>query len=176
MKKKVITKEKVLIAIFVTIYAAVALSWVVKVGAEHIEQAKRKKELSNMYAYEVYSSCVNIRESFYVYMMCNPEYSFSDVTHNVFDSDYFHVLKAEIDDFNKSNTETPPIQTKIFMMIPNEKEGIHYGWEKDELNIKHNFDISVFHRMTQCIITVPYGATSIEDCEIKYLNASNNSQ
>ena len=85
MKKKIaITKEKVLIALFVMIYAVVALSLISKVGAEHIEHAKRQKELSNMQAYEVYSSYVMTRDSYYVYMMCNPEYSISDVIHNFF--------------------------------------------------------------------------------------------
>lgn len=170
-KKTAITKEKVLIALFVMIYAVVALSLISKVGAEHIEHAKRQKELSNMQAYEVYSSYVMTRESYYVYMMCNPEYSISDVIHNFFDSEYFNVLKSKIDDLKKSNIETPNIQAQIFMMLPDKDEGIYYGWEKDELNIKQNFDTSVFHRMTQCTITVPYGAMSLEDCTIEYQNA-----
>lgn len=177
MKKKIaITKEKVLIALFVMIYAAVVLSWVSKVGTEHIAQAKLRKELSNMQAYEVYSTYVMMRESFYVYMMCNPNYALEDVIDGVLDEQYFDSLKSRVDEkIDKLNQNADKnissLPTRIFMMLPSKEEGILYGWKKDELNISLNFDTSAFHRMTQCIITVPYGAMSLEDCTIEYQNA-----
>ena len=139
---------------------AVLLFCIVNIGIKHIDKAKRIQELSKLHSYEVYSSYIAIRDSYYVYVMCNPEYEFSDILNFKLTDEYIESFKL------KSYISETPNTICIYMMIPSEE--LPYGWEKNEFNISVNFDLSIFHRHTMCIITIPYGADSLEDCSIEY--------
>lgn len=153
--------RKAHVVLCIVLCSALLLFCMIHFGMKHIEQAKRQQELSDMDSYEVYSSYIANREVYYVFVMCNPAYTLSDIMAQKFTNEYFMSLKSKID-----NAETPKVSTDIYMMVPSNE--LPYGWEKDELNISVNFDQSVFHRHTQCIITIPYGATSLDECMIKY--------
>lgn len=128
------------------------------------EKAERQEELSEMYSYEVYSSYIAKTEEYKIFLMCNPEYTLNDVIIEKLSDEYLESLKNKIDDVGN-----PRAPTRIYMMIPSEE--LPYGWEKSELNISMNFDTSIFYRQTECIIIVPYGATSLNECSFNYRNA-----
>ncbi len=156
---------KVRIVLCIVLFSLLGLFCILNISMKHIDQAKRQHELSKTYSYEIYSSYIAIREVYCVYVMCNPEYTLSDIMAQKFTHEYFVSLKAKIDD-----TETPKEATDIYLMIPSNE--LPYGWEKSELNISTNFDQSIFHRHTVCIITIPYGANSFDDCNIRYRSQS----
>ena len=137
-------------------------------GTKHVmrakEKAERQEELSKMYSYEVYSSYIAQNEEYKTFLMCNPKYDLNDVIVEKLSDEYLESLKNKIDD-----AEKPKLPTRIYMMIPSEE--LPYGWESSELNISMNFDTSIFHRQTECIIIVPYGATSLNECSFNYRNA-----
>lgn len=146
----------------IVIFSLLILFCIVNIGTKHIKKQKRRQELSEKYSYEIYSSYVVTREAYYVYVMCNPEYTLNDIMAQKFTDEFFVSLKSKIDD-----TEIPKVSAKIYFMIPSEE--LPYGWEKDELNISLNFDMSIFHRHTACIVTIPYGADSFDECNIEML-------
>ena len=154
-----ITRKKnkfcVIICIFVFLFC------VINVGIKRVEQNKRYQELSDMHSYEVYSSFVATREIYSVYVMCNTHYSISDVIAHKFTDEYFESLKLMLE-----SSDVLHVSAVVYMMLPS--EDLPYGWEMDELNISVNFDQSIFHRHTKCIISIPYGASSIDDCSIEY--------
>ena len=152
--------KKTRIVLCIVLFSLLGAFCVVNIGMKHIAQAKRQQELSEMYSYEIYSSYIATRDAYYVYVMCNPEYTLSNIMTQKFTNKYFKSLKSKID-----NAEMPKVSTEIYLMTPSEE--LPYGWEKDEMNISLNFDKSIFHRHTVCIITVPYGANSFNDCNIR---------
>ena len=158
-----IMTKKARVVLSIVLFSSLVLICIVGIGMNHIEQAMRQKGLSQMYSYEVYASYIATREVYYVYEMCNPIYTLSDIMTQKFTNEYFKSLKSKIDNAEMSN-----ISTEIYLMLPSEE--LPYGWEKSELNISMNFDQSIFHRHTVCIITVPYGASTFDDCSIKYLS------
>lgn len=153
--------KKVRIMILIALSLLIVLPCVVKI----YKRVERQNELDKLNSYELYSTYVALRDQFWVYVMCNPEYQLSDTMASKFSDDYFQSLKSKID--NKAPSKC---SAQIFMLFPSEE--LPYGWEKDELNIKMNFDTSIFHRHTTCIITIPYGANSIDECDIEYREPS----
>lgn len=131
-----------------------------RIGSPLVEQLKHKRELSQKPSYEVYKTYIANRNVYHIYVMCNPEYPLSEIMVQKFSDDYFLSLKSKIDAL-----EVSEIQTNIYMMMPSE---LPYGWEKSELDISCNFDTSVFYRQSVCVITVPYGADSFDDCKISF--------
>ena len=127
---------------------------------KHFEQESRMKELSLAYTYEVYFTYVENRQSYHLYLMCNPNFSITDIIENAFTDEYFNSLKSRIDKAN-----TPSAQTTVFLMNPTDE--IPFGWEKSNLNISCNFDASIFRQNTICRITIPHGALTLANCEIE---------
>lgn len=154
------TKRARSILLIVTIFVLIVYLGGFKSCVRHIEHTKRQQELSEMHSYEIYSSYIAVRDAHYVYVMCNPQYTLSEVIEQKFTEQYFEALKLTLDDLGNPN-----IPTEVYLMIPSDE--LPYGWEKDELNISMNFDRSVFHRHTQYIITIPYGADSLDDCSVR---------
>ncbi len=157
--------KKTCMIVCIALLALSGMLCIVDIGMNHIEQARHRQELSEMYSYEVYTSYMATREAYYVYVMCNPEYTLSDIIAQKLIDQYLISLKSKID-----GAETPHAPTEIYLMTPSDE--LPYGWEKSELNISLNFDRSVFHRHTVCIITIPYGSDSFDDCRVTYRNQS----
>ena len=149
--------EKTRMIILIAVSLLIAVPFVVNI----CKRAERQKELNELNSYEVYSTYAAARDSFWVFVMCNPEYPLSDIMVSKLSDDYFRSLKSKIDGATTSNCSA-----KIFMMLPSKE--LPYGWEKDEVTISLNFDLSIFHRRTAYIITIPYGADSIDECNIEY--------
>ena len=126
-----------------------------------IDDLSRQKELSSKYAYEVFFTYVENRQTYYLYLMCNPKYTIETVIGNTFTDEYLNLLLSKVE-----NADATPAQTIVFLMKPTEE--LPYGWEKSDLNIACNFDTSVFHRNTVCKIYIPYGSSDIENCIIDY--------
>lgn len=129
--------------------------------SNYFENVSRIKGLYSKYAYEVYFTYVENRQIYRLYLMCNPNYKLTSIIKNTFTTEYLKSLQANI-----ANANTPSAQTTVFLMTPTEE--IPYGWEKSNLNISCNFDISVFHNNTICKIYIPYGASDINSCTIEY--------
>ncbi len=129
--------------------------------ANHFENMSHIKELSSKYAYEVYFTYIENRQTYRLYLMCNPDYSITTIIENIFTPEYFDLLRTNI-----ATANTPPAQTTVFLMTPTKE--IPYGWEKSNLNISCNFDISIFNNNTVCKIYIPYGAFDIDSCTIEY--------
>lgn len=130
-------------------------------AGKYIAKRNRLNELSEQYCYEVYFTYVENRQTYMLYLMCNTDYTVADIIDNVFTDEYFVSLRKRID-----NTETPSATATIYLILPSNE--IPFGWEKSNLNIACNFDVSVFHRNTVCIVTIPYGAESLRECDIDY--------
>ncbi len=127
----------------------------------YFEDMSRIKELYSKYAYEVYFTYIENRQTYRLYFMCNPDYTLTDIIENTFTTEYLGLLQTNI-----AAANTPPAQTTVFLMTPTEE--IPYGWEKSNLNISCNFDLSTFHNNTICKIYIPYGASVIDSCTIEY--------
>ena len=159
--KKEITSEQKIRRICITILLLALIVCIVNVGIKHIAQAKRQQELSELDSYEVYSTFVAIRNAYHVFVMCNPEYTISDIIALKITDEYIDSLKSK-----SYTTERSDMPIIIYLMMPSAE--LPYGWEKSELNISTNFDHAVFHRHTMCRITIPHGAASTDDCVIEY--------
>lgn len=161
--KKEITSEQKIRRICIMICLLALLICIVNVGSKHIAQAKRQQELSELDSYEVYSKFVSTKNVYRVFVMCNPEYTISDIIALKITDEYIESLKLK--SYTPERSDMP-----IIIHLMKTSDELPYGWEKDELNIAMNFDQSVFHRHTMCRITIPYGAVSVDDCNIECLD------
>ncbi len=127
----------------------------------YFENEARVKNLSQKHAYEVYFTYVYINQDYRLYLMCNPKYPTVDIIANVFTEEYFNALTARID-----ADSYPSGPTTVYLMNPADE--IPFGWQKSYEDIACNFDHSVFHRNTVCRVSIPYGTTNLDDCEIEY--------
>ena len=128
---------------------------------KYIAKKNRMDELSEKYCYEVYFKYIENRQSYSLYFMCNPDYTVENIIENVITDEFLFSLQQRID-----NSGKPKAAAVVYMMSPTKE--IPYGWKKSNLNISCNFDISVFHRNTVCIVKIPYGAESLGECAIDY--------
>ena len=159
--KKEITEEQKIRRICITILLLALIICIAHVGIKHIAEAKRQQELSELDSYEVYSKFVSTKNVYRVFVMCNPEYTISDIIALKITDEYIESLKLK--SYTPERSDMP-----IIIHLMKTSDELPYGWEKDELNIAMNFDQSVFHRHTMCRITIPYGAVSADDCTIEY--------
>ena len=120
-----------------------------------------KKELNQLLGYELYSAYVESREEYRAYYMVNPNKDSQSVIYEIFTDSFISEIIAKMKDTGFGDH---PI--KVYLIYPS--DDLPYGWNKSELNISCNFDLSVFHQNTYCTVTVPFAAESINDCTLEY--------
>ncbi len=124
------------------------------------EKRTRTEELSAQPCYEVYFMYVNTRESYRLFLLCNPAYTVEEIITATFTESYFEELQSRID-----RTGFGEFPATVYLMMPNDE--LPYGWEKSEANIAINFDTSVFHRSTISTVFIPYGAKTLQNCSVE---------
>ena len=122
-----------------------------------------QKELYNQPYYELYSSYYKVRDEYRMFLMVNPHKSKEAILEEIFTESF---IKDTITRFG--NTGYGEHVIRVYMISPSEE--LQYGWEKSEGNISANFDQSVFHRNTYCIVTISFHAKNLQECTIENLN------
>ncbi|MBQ3614890.1 MAG: hypothetical protein II993_02680 [Anaerotignum sp.] len=116
-----------------------------------------RKVLREEAYYELYHSYIKRDDQYRVYLMLNDEKNNTDGLPACFDDTFVVDTAAEM--YATGFGEHPIV---VYMLWPCEE--IPYGWQKSELNISMNFDFATFHQNTIWLLTIPRGATTLEEC------------
>ena len=152
--------NKICLIIIIILLFAILINFSVNA----IKKQHRMKELLEDGYYHLYTTYVNPRDQYHVFVMINtPTKDFEELelwAKRIITEEFISTLK-------NSNIFQDHGASPAEIYLVSSSDELAFGWEKNELNIEMNFDQSVFYRNSHIVVSIPLSAISFSDCTVK---------